>query len=87
MNDFLLVVAMAAFWWTPTFVCLSDLQRRSGTNTRGDRRLPRVVVWRWTAILCVPVVGAVYYWTKGRVELDNAAGPRGKVNSRSNNSY
>ncbi|MDQ3771481.1 MAG: hypothetical protein M3343_05255 [Actinomycetota bacterium] len=74
MNDFLLVVAMAAVWWVPTFVCLSDLQRRSGAVSHGppDKRVRRVVVWKWTAVLCAPVVGALLYWTRGRRELDGA---------------
>jgi len=29
-------------------------------------------VWKWTAVLCAPVVGALLYWTRGRRELDGA---------------
>jgi hypothetical protein len=29
------------------------------------------VVWRWTALLCVPVVGAIVYLRRGRRELDH----------------
>ena len=75
LDNFLLVVAMAALWWVPTFVCLSDLQRRGVANSEmpHDKRIRRVVLWRWTAVLCVPLVGALLYWTKGRRELDGAA--------------
>jgi len=62
VEDLLLVVILAACWWVPTFLALADLQRREG--------LRRVVVWRWTAILCVPVVGALLYFGRGRRELD-----------------
>jgi hypothetical protein len=75
LNDSLLVVAMAAVWWVPTFVCLSDLQRRSEASAKRppDKRIRRVVLWRWTALLCVPVAGALLYWIRGRRELDSAA--------------
>jgi hypothetical protein len=74
LNDSLLVVAMAAVWWVPTFVCISDLQRKSEASSKrsSDKRIRRVVLWRWTAILCVPVVGALLYWSRGRKELDDA---------------
>ncbi|MBA2529903.1 MAG: hypothetical protein H0V19_08085 [Euzebyales bacterium] len=62
MEDLVLLVVLAAAWWIPTFVALADLQRRQG--------LPRPLLWRWTAILCVPVVGAVLYLRRGRRELD-----------------
>jgi hypothetical protein len=60
--DPLLVAFLAAVWWIPTFVCLSDLQRREGVR--------RVLVWKWTAVLCVPTLGAVLYWSRGRRQLD-----------------
>ncbi|MBW3602384.1 MAG: hypothetical protein KY434_06775 [Actinobacteria bacterium] len=63
MADPLLVALLAAVWWIPTFVCLSDLQRREGVR--------RVLVWKWTAVLCVPVAGAALYWTRGRRGLDH----------------
>lgn len=62
MNEALAVVFMAVVWWAPTFIGLTDLQ--------GRRAVPRVLVWKWTAILCVPVAGALLYRTKGRRELD-----------------
>ena len=62
MQDALAVVISAAVWWIPTFLGLSDLQRRAG--------LPRPVVWKWTAILVVPVIGAVLYFWRGRQSLD-----------------
>ncbi len=66
MVEALAVVAMAALWWMPTFIGLTDLQGRSA--------VPRVLVWKWTAILCVPVAGAVLYRTVGRRELDALVG-------------
>ncbi|MBA3628149.1 MAG: hypothetical protein H0W55_00505 [Actinobacteria bacterium] len=62
MNEALAVVFMAVVWWAPTFIGLTDLQ--------GRRAVPRVLVWKWTAILCVPVAGALLYRIKGRRELD-----------------
>lgn len=62
MTDAVLVVAMALLWWIPTFVNLADLNKRRG--------IPRVYVWKWTAILCVPVAGALLYHFRGRAELD-----------------
>lgn len=64
MTEYAVVATMAALWWIPTFVCLSDLQRREG--------LRRVLVWRWTVVLCIPVLGAVLYWFRGRPKLDAA---------------
>jgi hypothetical protein len=60
--DVVLVAAMALLWWMPTFVSLSDLHGRRG--------VPRPYVWKWVAILCVPVVGALLYRSRGRRELD-----------------
>ena len=57
---------MAVVWWAPTFLSLSDLQAR--------QHIPRVYVWKWTAIVCVPVVGPLLYRTKGRRELDALRG-------------
>ena len=56
------MAAMAVVWWTPTFLSLSDLQARSN--------IPRVFVWKWTAIVCVPIAGPLLYRTKGHRELD-----------------
>jgi hypothetical protein len=56
---------MAVLWWVPVFVALTDLQSRQG--------IPRVYVWKWTAILCVPVIGALLYRDRGRKELDALA--------------
>ena len=57
---------MAVVWWAPTFLSLSDLQSR--------QHIPRVYVWKWTAIVCFPVVGPLLYRTKGRRELDALRG-------------
>ena len=62
MSDLLIVLVMATLWWVPTFLGLTDLQRRTGVR--------RVLVWKWTAILCIPVVGAFLYARRGKVELD-----------------
>jgi hypothetical protein len=59
------VALMALAWWAPTFFGLTDLQGRRG--------VPRVYVWKWTAILCLPVVGALLYRSRGRRELDSLA--------------
>lgn len=59
-----MLAGMAVLWWGPTFMGLSDLQRRRG--------LRRVLVWKWTAVLCIPVAGALLYIKKGRYELDRA---------------
>lgn len=66
MSETLAVVLMAVLWWAPTFIGLTDLQ--------GRREVPRVLVWKWTAILCVPIAGAVLYRTRGRRELDALVG-------------
>ena len=55
MADLLVVGLLATVWWVPTFMALTDLQRRD---------LPRLQVWRWTALLCVPVVGALLYFRR-----------------------
>jgi hypothetical protein len=64
MLEFLAVAVMAAVWWIPTFVSLTDLQQRHG--------VARVLVWKWVAILCIPVVGAVLYRKRGLPELEAA---------------
>lgn len=61
-GDALVVLVSALVWWIPTFIGLSDLQNRQG--------LPRPVVWKWTAVLAVPVVGAGLYWWRGRPGLE-----------------
>ncbi len=61
-TDWLLLLALAVVWWIPTFMGIADLQRREGVR--------RVVVWRWTAVLCVPVVGAILWFTRGRDAVD-----------------
>ena len=66
MIEALAVVLMAVLWWVPTFIGLTDLQ--------GRRAVPRFLVWKWTAILCVPVAGAILYRTRGRRELDALMG-------------
>ena len=62
MNEALLVIVMAALWWAPTFMGLTDLQNRHGVR--------RVLVWKWTLILCIPVFGWWWYNRKGRAEVD-----------------
>jgi hypothetical protein len=62
VTETLAVTAMAALWWIPTFICLADLQRRPG--------LRRLLVWKWTAILCLPIVGVLAYWARGRSDLE-----------------
>jgi hypothetical protein len=62
VGEVLVVLVCAAVWWIPTFLGLSDLQRRD--------RLPRPTVWRWTATLAVPVVGPLIYQRWGRPALD-----------------
>jgi hypothetical protein len=62
VTELLVVVAMAVLWWGPTFKGLTDLQRREG--------LPRALHWKWAAVLCIPVVGALIYYRVGRKELD-----------------
>ena len=51
-GETVVVLISALVWWIPTFIGLSDLQNRQG--------LPRPVLWKWTAVLAVPVttVGA-----------------------------
>jgi hypothetical protein len=72
IGEFVAVVVMAVVWWMPTFMCLSDLQRRQGIS--------RSTSLKWTALLCVPILGAVLYTRRGRIQLDaeEAAGLRQK---------
>lgn len=56
MGEALLVLVLAVVWWIPAFMGLADLQRREG--------LPRPQVWKWTAVLCVPVLGALAYFRR-----------------------
>ncbi|MFN2490161.1 MAG: hypothetical protein ABR529_10560 [Actinomycetota bacterium] len=65
MTEALAVGLMAVGWWAPAFFGLTDLQARRG--------IPRVYVWKWTAILCLPVAGAWLYHNRGRKELDALA--------------
>lgn len=62
MNDLPIVLVMAVVWWVPTFLGIADLQRRTGVR--------RVLIWKWTAILCVPIAGALLYARRGKRELD-----------------
>ena len=62
MSDLLLVLVLASVWWVPTFLGLADIHRRSGVR--------RVLVWKWTGILCIPIVGALLYSRRGKAELD-----------------
>jgi hypothetical protein len=68
VSDLPVVVVAALVWWIPAFVALTDLQRREG--------LPRRLLWKWTAVLCVPTIGAGVYWWRGRRELDRPVGGR-----------
>lgn len=61
----LTVLVSAAVWWIPTFIGVNDLQQREG--------LPRHLVWKWAAVLAIPVAGAALYWWRGRPALDRHA--------------
>ena len=61
-SETIVVLVSAVIWWIPTFVALSDLQRRE--------RLPRSLVWKWIGVLCVPVIGPPIYFWRGRPALD-----------------
>jgi type VI protein secretion system component VasK len=65
MNELLVVAVLAVAWWVPTFICISDTQRRTGVR--------RVLIWKWWTILLVPVAGWILYRTRGRAELDRDA--------------
>lgn len=62
-----MVGVMAALWWIPAFQALTDLMARES--------VPRGLVWKWMAILCLPFAGAVLYRRRGRAELDAATKP------------
>jgi hypothetical protein len=62
VSDLPIVIVMAVVWWVPTFLGIADLQRRTGAR--------RVLIWKWTAILCIPVAGALLYARRGKKELD-----------------
>jgi len=62
VNEAVVVIVCAAVWWIPTFMGLSDLQRRE--------RLPRPTVWKWTVMLAVPIIGPLAYYRRGRPALD-----------------
>jgi hypothetical protein len=68
MSELLIVLVMATIWWVPTFLGLADLQRRT--------QVRRVLVWKWTAILCIPIAGSLLYARKGKAELDADAASR-----------
>jgi hypothetical protein len=65
ITELVVVAVMAATWWGPTFVAITDLQKR-------ERGVPRPLVWKWYAWLCVPVAGAILYQRRAREELDDA---------------
>lgn len=68
MSDLLVAAVMAAVWWIPTFLALNDLQRRT--------ELPRPTRWKWSAVLCVPVIGALAYVRRGPGAASRPAPPR-----------
>lgn len=73
LSELLLVAVMAAGWWIPTFIALAELQRRD------DVRRP--LIWKWSARQVLPVVGYLWYFRRGRAELDADArrgGGRGR---------
>ena len=70
MTDLLIVLVMAAVWWVPTFLALTDLQKRTGVR--------RALVWKWTGILCIPILGAYLYSRRGKAELDADAESRAR---------
>jgi type VI protein secretion system component VasK len=62
VENIALVAVMAALWWIPTFKALTDLLDRQGVR--------RVLVWKWMALLCIPVYGWIRYYRRGRDELE-----------------
>ncbi|HVL99600.1 MAG TPA: hypothetical protein VM324_09950 [Egibacteraceae bacterium] len=70
VESFAVVAGMALVWWIPTFKALTEVLDLQGVR--------RVLVWKWLALLCVPVVGWVLYFQRGRGELaaDRRAGQR-----------
>jgi hypothetical protein len=67
-RETLLVLVLAAVWWAPTMFAVRELHDREG-----DRR---VLVWRWTAIIAVPLVGPVLWYLRGRRAMDDDPGRR-----------
>jgi hypothetical protein len=63
--ELLVVAVMATVWWGPAFIAITDLQKR-------EEGVPRPLGWKWYALLCVPVVGAVLYQRRARPQLDAA---------------
>ena len=61
VKELVLLAVLAAVWWVPTFIAMADLHNRTGVR--------RVDVWRWTALLCIPVIGALLYLRRGRYQL------------------
>jgi hypothetical protein len=70
MSELLIVIVMAVVWWVPTFLGLADIQRRASVR--------RVLVWKWTVILCIPILGAFLYSRRGKAELDADVRSRAK---------
>jgi hypothetical protein len=70
VTELLFIAVMAAGWWIPTFVALAELQRRD------DVRRP--LVWKWSALQALPVAGYLWYFRRGRAELDADASGRGR---------
>jgi hypothetical protein len=65
ISELAVVAVMAAVWWGPTFVAITDLQKR-------EEGVPRPLVWKWYALLCLPVAGAILYHRRARGELEAA---------------
>jgi hypothetical protein len=78
VSQLILVVAMAVVWFVPTFIALSDLERR--------QHVRRVLVWKWRVILCIPVAGAPLYFRRGRAELDRDLAERAARERRTRSS-
>lgn len=71
-QDQLLVIVLAIVWWLPALFAMQQLHAREG-----DRR---VLVWRWTAIIAIPIVGPLLWFRRGRGVLD--ADPGRRINRR-----
>ncbi|MEX1164181.1 MAG: hypothetical protein WEB03_11435 [Nitriliruptor sp.] len=67
-RETLLVLVLATVWWAPTMFAVRELHDR-----QGDRR---VLVWRWTAIITLPLIGPVLWYVRGRKAMDEDAGRR-----------
>ena len=61
-RDTVVVVVLAVVWWAPTMFAIRELHDRDG-----DRR---VLVWRWSAIIAVPVLGPALWYLRGRDAMD-----------------